>query len=85
MTEDDALAQARAALQTLAELDDGHGVSLARLAKRQQQRVSVLLRSYTMMSEARVGGQAGPGWVRLTCDEQGHWRAWITPEGRGDE
>ena len=74
----------RQALETLARLDQGEGVSLARLAKQLDQRVSVLLRCYTLMSGASLGGQAGPGWVRLACDARGHWRAWITAAGRGD-
>lgn len=82
--ETDFEAQAQAALSLLAELDQGQGVSLPRLAKRLDLRVSVLLRLYTLMSDARVGEQVGPGWVRLRCDE-GRWMAWITPAGRGEE
>ena len=48
------------------------------------QRVSVLLRLYTLMSEATLGDQSGPGWVRLVCDDAGRWRAWITAAGRGE-
>ncbi|WP_431101655.1 hypothetical protein [Roseateles noduli] len=80
----DMAAQARFALETLAELDAGNGVSLPRLAKRTGLRVSVLLRLYTLMSDARVGDQQGPGWVRLHVDEDGRWIARITPAGRGD-
>lgn len=78
-------AQARLALETLAELDGGNGVSLPRLAKRTGLRVSVLLRLYTLMSDARVGEAQGPGWARLHVDEDGRWIARITPAGRGDE
>ena len=81
----DMAAQARFALETLAELDAGNGVSLPRLAKRTGLRVSVLLRLYTLMSDARVGDEQGPGWVRLHVDEDGRWIARITPAGRGDE
>ncbi|MDH0864116.1 hypothetical protein [Mitsuaria sp. GD03876] len=81
----DMAAQARFALETLAELDGGNGVSLPRLAKRTGLRVSVLLRLYTLMSEARVGDAQGPGWVRLQVDGDGRWIARITPAGRGDE
>ena len=81
----DMAAQARFALETLAELDAGNGVSLPRLAKRTGLRVSVLLRLYTLMSDARVGDEQGPGWVRLHVDEDGRWIARITPLGRGDE
>lgn len=78
-------AEAEAALRALAELDEGRGVSLPRLAKRLGLRVSVLLRLYTLMSDARIGGEAGPGWVRLVCDDEGRWRAWITAAGKGEE
>ncbi len=83
---DDAIeSQARAALQALAELDGGKGVSLPRLAKRTGLRVSVLLRLYTLMSDARVGDQVGPGWVQLKVDEDGgRWLARLTPAGRGE-
>lgn len=84
MPEDADLQPLREALAALARLDHGEGVALARLAKQLDQRVSVLLRLYTLMSEASLGGQAGPGWVRLACDARGHWRAWITAAGRGD-
>lgn len=77
-------ALAEAALRALAELDQGQGVSLPRLAKHLGLRVSVLLRLYTLMSEATLGEQAGPGWVRLVCDDAGRWRAWITAAGRGE-
>ncbi|WP_231993127.1 hypothetical protein [Mitsuaria sp. 7] len=80
----DMAAQARFALETLAELDGGNGVSLPRLAKRTGLRVSVLLRLYTLMSDARVGDVQGPGWVRLHVDEDGRWIAKITLAGRGD-
>lgn len=77
-------AQVRLALQTLAELDAGNGVSLPRLAKRTGLRVSVLLRLYTLMSDARVGADRGPGWVELRVDEDGRWIARMTPAGRGE-
>lgn len=81
----DMAVQARLALETLAELDGGNGVSLPRLAKRTGLRVSVLLRLYTLMSDARVGAEQGPGWVRLHVDEDGRWSARITPAGRGGD
>lgn len=77
-------ALAEGALRALADLDEGEGVSLPRLAKRLGLRVSVLLRLYTLMSDARIGNASGPGWVRLMCDDQGRWRAWITAAGRGE-
>jgi len=70
-----------AALARLAELDTGDGVPLTRLAKQLDQRVSVLMRTFTMLSDARLGGVAGPGFVRIAEDE-GRWRAWATPAGR---
>lgn len=76
--------QARLALQALAELDGGKGVSLPRLAKRTGLRVSVLLRLFTLLSDARVGDTAGPGWVRLVLEEDGRWMASMTAAGRGD-
>lgn len=71
-----------ALLRLLLALDDGQGVALARLAKRLDERVSVLLRQGTALSDAVIGGVAGPGWVRLSCDEAGRWVAWLTPVGR---
>jgi hypothetical protein len=79
-------ALAERALSVLAELDThGAGVALTRLAKRLDVRVSVLMRLFTHMSDATLGGVPGPGWVRLQADEAGHWQAWITPAGRGFE
>lgn len=71
-----------ALLRLLLALDEGQGVALARLAKRLDERVSVLLRQGTAMSDAVIGGVAGPGWVRLTCDDAGRWVARLTPAGR---
>ncbi len=77
MSDDDTL-ETRA-LHALRELDtDGQGVSLTRLAKRLDVRVSVLIRAYTLMSSAQIGTQAGPGWVRLQLDDAGQWRAFLT-------
>jgi len=71
------------ALQELLELDeDGRGVALTRLAKRLGVRVSVLIRLYTQMSDARIGDAVGPGWVRLQVDEAGQWRAFATDTAR---
>ena len=71
-----------ALLRLLLELDEGQGVSLPRLAKRLDERVSVLLRQCSALSAATIGGVAGPGWVQLQCDETGRWVAWLTPTGR---
>jgi hypothetical protein len=72
-------------LRTLAELDDkGQGVALTRIAKRLGLSVSGLMREFTLLSDARLGGEAGPGWVRLACDEEGsgRWLAHLTEQGR---
>ena len=61
-------------LQILLELaPDGEPVALTRLAKRLDERVSVLLRELTALSDASVAGVAGPGLVRLSCDAGGRW------------
>ncbi|KQV50269.1 hypothetical protein ASC95_12840 [Pelomonas sp. Root1217] len=61
-------------LQTLRELaPDGEPVALTRLAKRLDERVSVLLRELTALSDASIGGVRGPGLVQLACDEAGRW------------
>lgn len=41
------------------------GVSLPRLCKRLRVRMSVLLRELAWIGEDAIGGQAGPGWVRV--------------------
>jgi len=71
-----------ALLRLLLELDEGKGVAMARLAKRLDERVSVLLREGTALSDAVIGGAPGPGWVRLVCDDAGRWTAHLTPAGR---
>ena len=61
--------------------DASAGVSLPRLGKRLGQGASVLLRELSLMSDAPVGGQRGPGWVRV--DRVGErWVACLTDEGR---
>lgn len=57
------------------------GMSLPRLSKRLGQGVSVLMRQLTLMSDASVGGQRGPGWVRVT-QANDRWMACLTEEGR---
>ncbi|MES2610675.1 hypothetical protein [Acidovorax sp.] len=76
-----------AILRALAEESRGldaaaaSGVSLPRLGKRLGQGASVLLRELTLMSDATVGGQRGPGWVRV--DQVGErWLAHLTDAGR---
>jgi len=61
-------------LQTLRELAPaGEPVALTRLAKRLDERVSVLLRELTALSDARLGGVPGPRLVQLDCDDAGRW------------
>ncbi|MFI8615213.1 hypothetical protein ACIGHN_06870 [Acidovorax sp. NPDC077693] len=61
--------------------DAPSGMSLPRLGKRLGQGASVLLRELSLMSDAPVGGQRGPGWVRV--DRVGErWVAFLTDEGR---
>ncbi|MCU7371901.1 hypothetical protein PEC18_13800 [Paucibacter sp. O1-1] len=74
-------------LHTLAEFDQengGRGVALTRIGKRLGLNVSLLMREYTQLSDARLGGVAGPGWVRLACDEEGsgRWLVHLTEQGR---
>ena len=69
-------------LRLLQALDEGRGVALARLSKRLDERVSVLLRRCTGLSDAVIGGVAGPGWVQLHCDDAGRWVVWLTASGR---
>lgn len=67
-------------LHTLRELAPaGEPVALTRLAKRLDQRVSVLLRELTALSGASIGGAAGPGLVQLACDDAGRWTVRLTP------
>jgi hypothetical protein len=61
-------------LQALHELaPGGEPVPLTRLAKRLDERVSVLLRACTGLSDASFGGVPGPGLVALACDDAGRW------------
>lgn len=67
----------------LQELGEGReAVPLTRLAKRLDARVSELLREFTMLTGATVGGAAGPGWVGLYCDDAGRWTVQLTEAGR---
>ena len=70
-------------LSVLTELDTGDGVALTRLAKRLDASVSVLMREFTLLSDAKLGGVPGPGYVRLALDEKtGRWVAHLTAAGR---
>lgn len=68
-----------AILQALAE--GGAGVSLPRLSKRLGQSASAVLRELSFMGDAVIGGQRGPGWVRV-WQEDGRWMAVLTEAGR---
>jgi hypothetical protein len=61
---------------------DTQPVPLTRLAKRLDARVSELLREFTALGDARLGGIAGPGWVSLHCEEGGRWTVTLTEAGR---
>lgn len=60
--------------------ESGAGMSLPRLGKRLGQGVSVLMRQLTLMSDAAIGGQQGPGWVRVVQADD-RWTAHITEQG----
>ncbi|MCL1633487.1 hypothetical protein M2650_02335 [Luteimonas sp. SX5] len=50
----------------LAELArEPDGVSLPRLCKRLDVRMSVLLRELAWLGDDSIGGESGPGWVRV--------------------
>jgi FdhD protein len=76
---------ALAILRVLAQSEDparaDAGMSLPRLGKRLGQGVSVLMRQLTLMGDAAVGGERGPGWV-VVAEQGGHWTARLTDAGR---
>lgn len=57
------------------------GVSLPRISKRLGLSASVLLRHLTLMGDAVIGGQQGPGWVRVLQTED-RWIVHLTEAGR---
>jgi hypothetical protein len=57
------------------------GMSLPRLAKRLDLSVSVVLRQLSLMGDAVIGGQAGPGWVVVVQTED-RWVVHLTEAGR---
>lgn len=79
MTEVDPLSAA--IMQLLAEAPPPGGVSLPRIGKRLGISASALLRHLTLMGDAEIGGQAGPGWVRVTQTEE-RWVVFLTGAGR---
>ncbi len=59
-----------AILRELAAAPGDAGMALPRLGKHLGQGASVLMRSLSAMSHARIGGVEGPGWVRVTQVEE---------------
>ena len=70
-----------AILEELAQATGDGGMSLPKLGKRLQQGASVVLRQLTLMSDAAIAGQPGPGWVRIERDGE-RWLAFMTDAGR---
>ncbi len=70
-----------AILAELAAAPQPGGMSVPRLAKRLDLGVSVVLRQLSMMGDAVIGGQAGPGWVRVVQTED-RWVVHLTEAGR---
>lgn len=70
---------AEALLRALAE--SAQPVSVPRLGKRLGLGASVVMRTLTLMGDAVLGGQAGPGWVQLRCEDE-RWLASLTEAGR---
>jgi len=62
-------------------VEDGAPISVPRLGKRLGVGASVVMRALTLMGDAVLGGQAGPGWVRMQ-HEEGRWMASLTEAGR---
>ncbi len=77
MSPDNALADAL--LAHLADAPDG--VSLPRLCKRLDVRMSVLMRTLAWLGEDAIGGVPGAGWVR-TVEDGARTLAMLTPAGR---
>ena len=70
-----------AILRELATAPNDAGMSLPRLGKHLGLGASVLMRSLSAMSHARIGGVEGPGWVRVTQVDD-RWTAALTQAGR---
>ena len=70
-----------AILRELAAAPGEAGMSLPRLGKHLGLGASVLMRTLSAMSHARIGGVDGPGWVRvMQVDDR--WTAALTAAGR---
>ena len=70
-----------AILRELAAAPSQAGMSLPRLGKHLGLGASVLMRSLSAMSNARIDGVDGPDWVRVTQVEE-RWNAALTETGR---
>ncbi len=70
-----------AILRELAAAPGDAGMSLPRLGKHLGLGASVLMRALSAMGHARIGGIAGPGWVRVTQVDD-RWSATLTEAGR---
>ena len=70
-----------AILRELAAAPGDAGMSLPRLGKHLGLGVSVLMRALSALGHARIGGVDGPGWVRVTQEEE-RWTAALTDAGR---
>lgn len=70
-----------ALLAELATVPEGASMSLPRLGKRLGVGVSALMRSLSLMGDARIGNATSPGWVQVT-QHDGRWSAALTGEGR---
>jgi FdhD protein len=71
---------AAAILVELAAAPPPGGMSLPRLAKRLGLGVSAVLRQLSLMGDAVIGGQTGPGWVRVEQTEE-RWVVYLTEMG----
>ena len=72
---------ALAVMRELAQAPAPQSMSIPRLGKRLGVSASALMREIAHLGEAVVGGQAGPGWVRLT-QEDPRWMVFLTEPGR---
>ena len=72
---------ATAILRELATAPGEAGMSLPRLGKHLGLGASVLMRALSAMGHARIGGVDGPGWVRVTQQDE-RWTAVLTQTGR---
>jgi hypothetical protein len=85
MTDDDGAPEldelAAAILRELAAAPGDAGMSLPRLGKHLGLGASVLMRALSAMGHARIGGVEGPGWVRVTQQDE-RWTAVLTEAGR---